>query len=274
MLGRVLKNEKQARSALEKIKEAGYGGIELCSFMTKPTPLAVRLLTSIAGMPCGSCGHLDWAAMTKEFSLKVVSLHTDLGSLEKNVDSCAEEALRYGTKYVVITGMYGFDYTNYNAVTNLASRLNTVGKALLERGLRLLYHNHNSELVFTNSGTRAYDILIEKTDEKYVNFEFDSYWFAEGGADTIYWMRRLGKRMRLWHVNDRGVRQRGKSMTPILKSDSMEAGTGNMPLEKLFEIAKEAGCEAAVLETHRNWINGSPIDSLTLSAKFINQMSK
>jgi hypothetical protein len=60
-------------------------------------------------------------------------------------------------------------------------------------------------------------------------------------------------------------------MTPILKSDSMELGTGNMPLDVLMEQAKNASCEAVILESHRNWIEKSPIHSLQQSSKYLNK---
>ena len=76
--------------------------------------------------------------------------------------------------------------------------------------------------------------------------------------------------MKLWHINDRGTRMTGPAMTPILKTDSMELGTGNMDLEGMTEIAKENGIEAVILESHRNWVDHSPVASLELSSKWLN----
>ena len=56
-----------------------------------------------------------------------------------------------------------------------------------------------------------------------------------------------------------------------LKTDSMELGTGNMDLEGMAEIAKENGIEAVILESHRNWIENSPVKSLQLSAQWLNE---
>ena len=271
MLGTVMNNEKQARETLASIKKSGYDGIELCGVMIHPRGMVVRLVTKAAGMPVGKGGNLDWHALVKESGLEVVGLHLDLGTLEKDISACAEEAKSFGTKYIVITGMYRFDYGSEAAVKELAQRLNKAGKALKGQGIELLYHNHNCELRRTESGRRAYEILLEETDQEYVNFEFDSYWFAEGGADPLYWMRKLDSRMKLWHINDRGSRVDGPAMTPILKSDSMELGTGNMPLDALMEQAKAVGCEAVILESHRNWIDKSPIKSLQLSGKYLNE---
>ena len=271
MLGSVTSTEAQAHTTLQRIKAAGYDGLELNRFMIHPSSLMVRLLTRAAGMPTGNAGKLDWPELVKDAGLSVLSLGVDLGSLEREADKVIQDAKSFATDTVVITGMYRFDYGDENAVTDLARRLNKAGEALKGVGLRLLYHNHNVELQRLPSGKRAYDVLIEETDPNYVNFEFDSYWFTDGGADAKAWMRKLGSRMKLWHVTDRGSRQSGPAMTTILKADSMELGTGNMDLDGMKEIALSNGIEAVVLESHKNWIDKDPVKSLELSAKWLNE---
>lgn len=270
MLGTVMNNEAQARDTMQKMKAAGYDGIELCGFMIHPAGLMVRLMTKAAGMPVGKGGRLDWRGLVKDSGLQVVSLHTDLGSVERDPAAVAAEAKAFGTRYAVITGMYRFAYGEEKTVRDLAERLNKAGEAVRKEGVSLLYHNHNCELQRVSSTRRGYDILLEETDPAAVNFEFDSYWFAEGGADPLEWMERLGSRMKLWHINDRGARLAGPAMTPILKTDSAELGTGNMPLEALAEQAKRANVEAVVLESHRNWVEKSPVKSFQVSAEFLN----
>ena len=269
MLGSVTSNEAQARDTLNKVKAAGYDGIELNSFMIHPTSFMVRAMTKAAGMPTGNGGKNDWHRLIEESGLEVATVHTDLGSLEREAEKIAEEVKSFGTDTAVITGMYRFDYTDEKNVKDLASRLNKAGEVLAGCGVKLLYHNHNVELLQVGEGVRAYDIIVNETDPEYVNFEFDSFWFTDGGADAFGWMRRLGSRMKLWHVTDRGSRQSGQSMTPILKCDSMELGTGNMDLEGLRQIALDNGVEKVVLESHKNWIDNSPVKSLELSAEYL-----
>ena len=269
MLGTVTGNEAAARNTLQRIKAAGYDGLELNRFMIHPSSMMVRMMTRAAGMPTGKGGNLDWKKLLREAELSVVSLHTDLGSLEREADAVAQEAKDFGTDTLVITGMYRFDYGDEQVVRELATRLNKAGEGLKKQGISLLYHNHNVELLQVKPGLRAYDLLISETDPDYVGFEFDSSWFTDGGADAKDWMRRLGRRMKLWHITDRGCRQTGPSMTPILKQDSVELGTGNMDLEGLKDIALQNGIEAVVLESHKNWIDKDPVKSLELSAEWL-----
>ena len=151
----------------------------------------------------------------------------------------------------------------------LAEDLNKAGERLKQGGVRLLYHNHNCEFRKVSAEKTAYGLLMEETDPSFVNFEFDSYWPTEAGVDALALMRQLGGRMRLYHINDRGSRLSGPAMTPILKSDSMELGDGNMNLPALVEQAKAAGVDAVILESHKNWVDHSPIRSLERSAEFL-----
>lgn len=48
----------------------------------------------------------------------------------------------------------------------------------------------------------------------------------------------------------------------------MELGHGNMNLAAMIETAKKYGVKAIVLESHRNWIDKSPVKSFKVSAEF------
>ncbi len=269
MLGSVMNSEAQARETLRQIKDAGYDGIELCSFMIHPTPFVVKLLTQAAGMPVGNGGKLDWIRLIREAELEVPAVHQYLDAIEKDPEAAIAECKAFHTDTIVITGMYRFDYSEKKNILDLAERLNAAGKILKENGICLLYHNHNAEFLPAETGMSAYSLLQQKTNPEYVNFEFDSYWCADAGCDPLLEMEKLGNRMKLWHINDRGCRTAG--FTPIYKMDSIELGTGSMNLTALMEQAKKNDCGAVILESHRNWIEKSPVKSFQLSAKFLNE---
>ena len=269
MLGTVTKNEKQALETLKTIKAAGYDGIELNGFMIRPTSFMVRMMTKMAGMPVGKGGNLDWKSLTKQAGLSVVSVHEDLGTIQRETENVIAEAKHFDTDKIVITGMYRFDYSDKAAVQKLAQDLNAAGEQLKKAGIQLLYHNHNCEFRKVAADKTAYDLLIEETSPEYVGFELDSYWATEAGVSAVALMKELGKRMKLYHINDRGTRIEGASMTPILKSDSMELGYGNMNLRELVAQALSVDVDAVILESHKNWVDKSPIKSLQFSANFL-----
>ena len=270
MLGRVAKNHDVTLDALKRIKAAGYDHIEINDFMIEKPSLIVKLLTKFGGMDIGKSGNQDWHTLLQESGLKVSSIQSNLGAIESDPVKITQLAKSYGTDTVVITGMYRFDYSSMEEVTALADRLNASGKSLKEQGIRVLYHNHNCELQKVSRGRTAYDVLIEKTDPEYVNFELDTYWMTDGGTDVYEIIDKLGSRLKYWHINDRGNNDKGPYMTPILKEKATELGSGNMNLEKLSGIIKENGVEAVILETHNNWVDNSPVKSIEVSSAFMN----
>ena len=221
-------------------------------------------------MPVGKGGSYDWNALVKEAGLCVTSIHEDLGTIRREPETVVKEAEAFGTKYVVITGMYRFDYTDKAAVQGLCRDLNVSGKILKEAGIALLYHNHNCEFLHVEPQKTAYDLLLSETDPEYVNFELDSYWPTEAGVDALALIKKLDTRMKLYHINDRGTRLLKSAMTPVLKSDSMELGCGNMNLDALIAQAKNVNVDAVILESHKNWVDNSPLRSLEVSAQFLN----
>lgn len=268
MLGTVTGNESDAKRTLNTIKAAGYDGIELNGFMIKPTSFMVRALTKAAGMPTGKGGNLDWKALLDEAGLVAVSVHEDLGSIERDVKAVIDEAHKFNTDKVVITGMYRFDYRDAALVDTLCKRLDEAGRNLKSEGISLLYHNHNIEWLDCG-GVTAYQRIVDGTSPEYLNFEFDSYWPTEAGVDALGTMKMLGDRLKLYHINDRGTKIVKTPMTPILKSDSMELGTGNMNLEAMIDVAKNAGVDSIILESHKNWIDKDPIKSLKVSGEYL-----
>ena len=274
MLGTVSKTEAQAAETLQKIKAAGYDGIELNGFMIRPTSFLVRMLTKAAGMPTGKGGNYNWESLVKNAGLSVVSIHEDLGSIERDPKAVIAEAKKFGTDKIVITGMYRFDYRSQTNVEQLCERLNESGKVLAQEGISLCYHNHNIELQKVAPDLTAMEYLIQNTDPEYLSFELDTYWPAEAGVDVLGLMRRIGTRMKLYHINDRGTKLTKAPITPILKSDSCELGDGNMPLTKLVEQALSVDVSAINLESHKNWLDNSPIRSLERSAIFLNEYVK
>lgn len=271
MIGSACKDEKTTLSTLKRIKQVGYDGIELNLFMIEDTPLIVRLLTKMAGMPVGKGANIYWPDMLKESRLKATSLHADLGSLENRIDEVISKARELDTNKIVITGMYRFDYGNYDNVKSLAKRLDKVGARLHESDLQLLYHNHNVEFLKVDNKYTAYEMILKDTDPDLVKVEFDSYWPAEAGVEIIPIMEQLNDRLVLYHINDRGSRVKKAPITPILKSDSIELGYGNMPLKRILGLDCIKNVDAIILESHRNWVNNNPIESLEKSIAFLQE---
>ncbi len=271
-LGKICKSEHDVQRALLTLSEAGYRSIELNGFMIRKTPFIAKLLLSLSGMGIKKSQRLNWQSLTRDCNFKVISIHEDIDTLENNFEEVEKEISIYGPLYIVITGLYQFAYDDEGELGKLIVRLNRIGRELSALGVGLLYHNHSVEFQNVDETAKAYDILIDGLNPEWVNFEFDSYWCVEAGADPIYWMKRLGSRLKLYHICDRGSRAKGPYMTPILKTDAMELGFGSMNLNEYVKLATELGVNEIILEQHRNYFGGDPVASAQKSAGFFRKM--
>ncbi|KAF1299069.1 hypothetical protein BAU15_00030 [Enterococcus sp. JM4C] len=265
-------SESRALSALQAVKEAGYDGIELNGFMMQKMSLGVRALLRASGMPVGKTGSLNWPYLLKESQLKVISIHQYLNGLETEPQKYIEEARNFQTNKIVLTGMRRFDYSDEAEVIKLCERLNKIGATLAQADIQFLYHNHNCEFVKLSNNRTAFDVIIENTDPEFVQFEFDSFWAAETGCDVEALMQKMGTRLKLYHICDRGVPAK-EATSSIVKSDSTELGYGNMNLEKYVNLVNNH-VDAIVVETLKNWVDNSGLKSMQKSADFMNKFVK
>ena len=271
-IGSILKNEKDTLNNLKLLKEKGFDYIELNGFMIRKNPFIVKMLTSLSGMPIKSSDKFNWEKLINDSKLDVLSIHEDINTLESNLDLVINECRIFNSKYVVLTGNYKFDYTSEENVIKLAQRLTNIGKNLIKHNINFLYHNHNVEFVKVNSNQFAYDILINNTDDKYVNFEFDSYWASVSGVDAISYMEKLGSRIKLHHICDNGSLKKGESITPIIKMKACELGKGCLNLKKMVELDYINNVDYIILEQHKNHIDNDPLKSAIISCAYLKEI--
>ena len=273
MLGKKLTSEKEAIKLLSTIKDNGFNGIELNGFMIRKTSLIVKWLTGLSGMPIKNSQSFDWEKIITISKMNVISIHEDLAYLENNLDEAIKQAKKFNTKYFVITGMYKFNYANEEDLGKLIVKLNRLGRELEKQGIDLLYHNHSAEFQHVDYQTISLDYLINGFNPKWVNFEFDSYWASCAGASPLYWLNKLGDRVKLYHICDRGPLKNKASITSIIsKMGQKEIGTGVMDLTPLVKKAIQNNVAAIILEQPNNIREKELLKSVRRSVNNIKKM--
>jgi len=114
-----------------------------------------------------------------------------------------------GSRYIV-NPVFGINFSTGVVVrdratwTAFARDLNRAGRMARKAGVRLGYHNHNWEFfsLLDEPGTTGYDVLVEETDPRYVHLEMDLFWVVRGARDPVDLVKRLGRRVRQYHVKD------------------------------------------------------------------------
>lgn len=238
---------KDAKATLQAVADAGYRNIES------------------AGYSEGKFYNLspgDFKKLLKELDLTPISTHQGSVTME-NADSMIDDVKAAGFEYFVIPvppmGLFKFDQkTRSMSMTggaeNLAKILTTLGKKCNEKGLKLLYHNHDFEFKKDKDGIVPIDYLLENTDPKYVNFQMDLYWVTKAEADPISYFKKYPGRFIIWHVKD--MDEQGR-FAPV--------GKGTIDFAEILAEKELSGMKYYMVEQDMTFDGLKPLEAINIS---------
>ena len=164
---------------LYALKEMGYDGVEFAGLYGKE-PQELRALCEKVGLvPLSS--HIGYPWIAEE--------------LERHV----EESVALGVKYVGISYMHRDFHKGGEKHEGVYDTLKYISKEFSDRGIKLLYHNHNFEFCeFENK--RLYDWLFEAMTPEELQPELDSAWVDLEISEAEKYIRSFKGRFDLVHI--------------------------------------------------------------------------
>jgi sugar phosphate isomerase/epimerase len=147
-----------------------------------------------------------------------------------------------------------------------ADFLNEKGEALAKAGLRLAHHNHGADFRTLPGGKNGFQILVERTDPKFVDFEIDIGWAVSAGQDLDALFKLVGDRARLLHLKD--TQRLAKNVMDLVSTD---AGTGIVDWVKLRERVRTSKIEHMFVE-HEEPFATTPMDAARVDYVFLTKL--
>ncbi|MFF5232339.1 sugar phosphate isomerase/epimerase family protein [Dactylosporangium sp. NPDC000521] len=96
----------------------------------------------------------------------------------------------------------GFSGNTSDGIKAMAEVFNECGAHAVSQGFGgFFFHNHDGEFALEN-GAPLYNILLERTDPRYVKFEVDLGWVSVAGEDPYWWIKEHGDRFIAFHIKD------------------------------------------------------------------------
>ncbi|MCK5863405.1 MAG: sugar phosphate isomerase/epimerase [Candidatus Hydrogenedentes bacterium] len=175
--------------------------------------------------------------------LKAIAAHCGVEGFETDFENQVKFWKTVGSMDVAPGGMMGDCRDSLEAWKRGAARLDAVGAKLREVGMRLSYHNHDSEFkTFPEDPRTKLDILYESTDPKNICAELDLAWVYVGGADPAATLLKYTNRCPVIHAKDLAKKRilRGAQFMPL--------GQGILNWDEIFAAGKKAGVEWWVYE--------------------------
>lgn len=264
------------RAFIKQTGTVAAGGLLVPSFMQKQKKIGIQLWTvrdiigkNVQGVIAQiakdgykqaeiffySDDHKFWGLSAKAFrklldanGLTSPSGHYVFGSYFENgnldmVNLSIETANILGSEYVTIPSIDENLKNTLDACKATAEKFNKLGEICKRAGLKLAYHNHDTE--FKQFGdTYGYEVWLKETDPALINFEMDIYWLVRSHKDPITLFRQFPHRFPMWHVKDMD------KADPMLNTN---VGDGSIDFKKIFAQAKLSGMKYFFVEQENNY---------------------
>ncbi len=167
---------KDLAGVLKKLAEIGYDGIEFLGFF----------------------GHsaTEVKAMLDENGLEALGNHVPYAELVEKPDEILDFHQVVGCHYLTVADLplHGFD--------DVAANLKVLAEKATLRGIRLLYHNHDQELIEKTDGMENLAWIMEHTDPVDLALEPDLGWIEIGGGDPAWYLEKYVDRCPVIHLKD------------------------------------------------------------------------
>lgn len=199
--------EKDFRAAIQMLSQMGYREIEMYGpfpFSANEAKESWNAVTPSLGFSGSGYFGLKAAEVNKIFKenkITTPSVHTDLVTLQKNMNGLGEAGHILGFEYVGLPAIPPDKRKTLDDYKKIADEFNRIGEQAKNAGLKFSYHNHGYGLK-EMEGKIPLNVILENTDPKLVFLEMDLYWTVAGGADPVSYLKNYPGRYHLMHVKD------------------------------------------------------------------------
>ena len=223
--------KKDVPGSLDKVKAFGIREVELASlYDMQPDALLKELAAR---------------------GLKPISIHFQYGALGKDLAKCVADAKALGLTFVACPWIpHGATFTMENA-TSAATDFNHWGEAFAKEGITFAYHNHGYEFAPVTEGAEKtfLDVLMERTNPKFVSFQMDVFWVVHPGADPVKLLKKYPGRWQLMHLKDIAKGAPTGTFTGHAPNEqSVALGSGQVQCPAVLAAAAESGVKHYFIE--------------------------
>ncbi len=202
-------------------------------------------LTQLAQLGCqevefaGTYGHglAEVRGILDRLKLKAPSGHCDLADVQGGkLATTMATAKALGHRYVTVAWIPD-EMRTVEGYGKVAGIFNTAGAALRKAGFQLAYHNHDFEFKPLGDNLCGMDILLDRTDPKFLTMELDLFWIRHAKRDALEYFKRYRGRFSMVHVKDMAA-----------DGAMVDVGAGVMNWNELLTAARKAGVKHAFVE--------------------------
>lgn len=240
--------EKDFFGVLAQVKAMGYDYVEMTADFFGKTAQEIRAEMDKLGLRC-------------------VSAHVPIDMLLQDMDNTLTTFQTLGCEYIAVPWLDEPRRPGNSGYAAVVEGIQHIGRACYDRGMTLLYHNHDFEFVKLD-GEYALDILYHSVDTKYLQSEIDTCWVNVAGEDPAAYVRKYANRCPVVHLKDfvmpgkkpaqlyALIDETGKDDAAVGGDteafDFRPLGLGVQNIPAIVEAAGDAGAKYVVVEQDRS----------------------
>jgi len=218
---------KDVPGTLKRVRELGFTCVELAGYY---------------GMTAQ-----QFRAELDKAGLKAVSMHIEYKVARDKIDDVIREAKILGVQDVGVPWIKS-PFSKADCLQAIEV-FNRAGAKLAANGLRFFYHLHGYEFVPNDGGQGTlFDLLMEKTDPRYVSIQLDTYHVAFPGQDPVKLMRKYPGRFLSLHLKDIRKDVTGDNSGAFREKDATPMGQGKINWPEVLKTAEKEGVKWYIIE--------------------------
>lgn len=204
------------------------------------------------------------AKKLKEYGLSADITHFKYDKIVNDTENTVAFHKAMGTKYIGLGSVSNFKKSRcdmklmYKFMEDVALAVDKI----YDSGCKFMYHNHNMEFIRLDDGRNVLELLCDSFPAEKFGITLDTYWVQAGGADPVFWIRKLKGRVNCVHFKDMVYNGADFAvrMAPI--------GQGNMNYPEILKACEDAEVEYAYVEQD-NCYDEDPFDCLRKSYEYL-----
>jgi sugar phosphate isomerase/epimerase len=219
--------KKDVPGTLKRVRELGFTYVELAGYY---------------GMTAQ-----QFRAELDKAGLKAVSMHIEYKVARDKIDEVIRDAKILGVQDVGVPWIKS-PFTKADCLQAIQV-FNQAGEKLAANGLRFFYHIHGYEFV-PNEGEQGtlFDLLMAKTDPRFVSMQLDTYHVAFPGQDPVKLMQKYPGRFLSLHLKDIRKDVAGDNSGAFREKDARPMGQGKIDWPEVLKAARKEGVKWYIIE--------------------------
>lgn len=253
--------EADMASALRKIKDMGYDGVEFAGLYGHSADYIRGLLDAIGLVP--------------------ISAHVPLVEMLADPDGTFETYKKIGCRFVAVPYVTEERRPGAEDFFKTIDEIADLGKTAKKYGITLLYHNHDFEFKKVD-GEYGLDILYKKVPAEYLQTELDTCWVNIGGENPAEYIAKYNGRTPVVHLKDFNIEGKlPKHLYALIGMDDEKdddepssfefrpVGHGMQDMPAILDASVKSGAEWVVVEQDEPSMGLSRMDSVKASREYL-----